>query len=82
MNSQNNPEVFPRSASAFLVIIFMSLALYFTLKKVDVYMTNQAIHQCALISRFEQTDQEKNTKVSYPVAEVYKQCLTDKGILR
>lgn len=80
--TQNNPEVVSRTASVFLVVIFLSVALFFGLKKADVFLTNQAINQCALISRFEQSDQEKNTKVSYPVADVYKKCLKDKGILR
>ncbi len=79
-NTQNNPELVARTASTILVVIFLSIALFFSLRKADVYMKNQAIHQCGLISRFEQSDQKNHTKVSYPVADVYKQCLKDKGI--
>ncbi|MBP6044978.1 MAG: hypothetical protein WAT72_00010 [Microgenomates group bacterium] len=81
-NTQNNPEIVSRTASSFLLVIFLSFALFFSLKKIDTYLKNQAIYQCALISRYEQTDQKTGTKVSYPVADVYKQCLKDKGILR
>ena len=82
MNVQNNQEAIARTTNAILLIVFLSVALFFTLQRVDGYIKNKAIYECGLISKFEQSDDKTNTKVSYPVADIYKQCLKNKGILR
>jgi len=82
MNTQNNQETVSKTANVVLVILFLSVALFFSLKRVDSSIKNKAIYECAITSRFEQTNEENKTKVSYPVADIYKQCLKDKGILR
>lgn len=82
MNTQYNPEVVARTANTVLVLVFLSVALFLSMSRVDSFVKNRSIHECALISRFEQTDEKNNTKVSYPVSDIYKQCLKDKGILR
>lgn len=75
MNSQvSNIVLKVITIFAFFVIVFMVLA------KIDMYIRFQGIDQCGRISRFEQVDTRNNAKAVYPIADVYKECLSKKGL--
>ncbi len=76
---QRNTDNVSKTANVLLVIIFLSVALFFGLKRIDLSLRETAVDNCSRISRFEQTLNNNATKVSYPLVEVYKQCLNDKG---
>lgn len=59
-------------AAAFLAGVFLSL------NRVDSFLKLKAMGDCALASRYEDTPKE-GVKVSYPVEEMYKNCLREKG---
>ena len=60
-----------------IVVIFMAIALFLTLSKADNYLRIKAVDDCGKISRYEAN--LNNAKVSYPLVDVYKSCLKDKG---
>ncbi len=70
-----------RTAGTVLVLAFLSVALYFGVNRFDRYQHAQAVFQCAMTSRFEQHVDEKTT-VSYPITDVYKQCIKDAGVTK
>ncbi len=70
-----------RTAGTVLVLIFLSIALYLGLNRFDRYMHAQSVFQCGMTSRFEQNVDEK-TMVSYPITDVYKQCLKDAEVTK
>jgi len=59
-----------------LAAIFISAFMFVVIenKKAD----DEARYNCALISKYEVED--KQAKVSYPVKDVYEDCLTEKGL--
>lgn len=70
-----------RTAGTVLMLAFLSVALYFGVNRFDRYMHAQSVFQCGMTSRFEQNVDEK-TKVSYPITDVYKQCMKDAGFVK
>lgn len=60
------------------IIVFVIFILALT--RFDTYMKYKGIDNCAKASRFEQTITDQNAKVSYPVQDVYKDCLSKKNI--
>lgn len=63
---------------AVVVIAAMYFFLIMVLARVDKYLKQEAMAECAKISSFSTTDQAGN-KVSYPVKEIYANCLKEKG---
>lgn len=55
---------------------FFGVNQYSTLKQQE--LNNEARYQCALSSRYETV--EEDVTVWYPVDELYKKCLSEKGI--
>lgn len=56
------------------------VAFYFGLTRIDAYIREKGIDNCARISSYKTTVTADNAVVSYPVSDVYSQCLKDKGI--
>lgn len=54
------------------IVVFAILA--------NTYIRNQAIDGCAQSYRYSQSLTNGNANVEYPMTELYKQCLKDKGI--
>lgn len=79
MHDQKSTENLTRTANVILVVIFLSVALFLSLRRVDTYLKLKAIDDCMQASSFEQTVEKDNTVVSYPVTDMYKKCLQDKG---
>lgn len=47
--------------------------------QVGSYLKERAIDNCARISRYQTTLADQNATVWYPIDDIYKQCLRDKG---
>ena len=62
-----------------LIAGVLAMGIYFGIQKADKYLELKARHDCAVISRFEISIPTDNTVVWYPVNDVYKQCLDEKG---
>jgi len=58
--------------------IVLFFAFYLVLMRVDTYLRQKAIDDCAKISRYETS--EKTASFSYPVLDIYNKCLVDKGV--
>lgn len=71
-------DVSPRTAIFFLGIILLFVAFYLVLIRVDSFIRNNAIDNCALAARFERKD--GTGVVSYPIDTFYKSCLQQKSI--
>ena len=72
----NNPNIY-RIANTLIVVAFMAVALFFVLTKADNYLRIKAVDECGKISKYE-ANLDK-AKVTYPIVDVYKSCLKDKG---
>lgn len=70
-----------RTAGTVLMLVFLSVALYFGLGRIDRYLDLKARQDCAAATRYEKVDEATKTTVSYPVTDLYKQCLKEKHLL-
>lgn len=55
------------------------LIFFFGLQVVNKSLRIKAVDECGHVSKYEKTLTEEHAKVTYPLAEVYKNCLKDKG---
>ncbi len=62
-----------------VMIIAVAMGMYYGLQRVDKYLELKARDDCAEISHFTVIVAKDNTTVSYPVEEVYRKCLNEKG---
>ena len=63
------------------VVIALGVLAYLGFSFYDTYKTqvrNEALYQCATSSKYEVASGD--TTVSYPVADLYEECLEEKGI--
>lgn len=58
--------------------IALLVALSLILSRVDFFLKNRAVNDCSEMSRFEKTD--RGTKIAYPLQDLYKECLKQKGL--
>ena len=65
--------------STLLLTIFLFVTLFFALNKIDKYLRIQAVDQCAKLSKYEVVNSKDQSRISYPIVDVYKTCLKDKG---
>lgn len=73
-------EISPRIVVALLGIILLFVSIYLGFLRIDTYLRNAAIDTCAASSRYEKNDKTQNAVISYPIQDVYENCLTRKGI--
>lgn len=59
--------------AVFLVMFFI------TLNRVDKVIRINAVDGCMKSSKYEKEFPEKNSKITSPMSEAYKNCLRDKG---
>lgn len=59
--------------------ILMFISVFMSLQKVETYLKYKAMDDCAKIARYEAAV-ENGGRVSYPLDDVYKACLKDKGV--
>ncbi len=50
------------------------------LQRVDTFLRYKALDDCAKVSRFEKENPADGTRVDYPMTDMYKACLQDKGL--
>ncbi len=65
--------------SMLLLVIFLFVGLFLILGKVDKYLKIMAVDQCAKVSNYQIYNAKDQSRASYPVVDVYKTCLKDKG---
>lgn len=63
-----------------LSIFAVAGVLYLAVQQAQMYVRNEARHQCAQDYRLEYVDVSTSTSVVKPIDDLYQQCLTDKGI--
>jgi len=73
-------ELSPVIVVIFTGVILLFVAFYLTLLRVDAYLQNSAIDACASFSKFEKTDKGQSAVISYPIKDVYQECLIKKGL--
>ena len=71
-------EVSPVLAATIVGVILVFVAFYLSLIRVDTFLRNSAIDNCALSARFERKD--GSATVVYPIDSFYKACLKQKNI--
>lgn len=76
MNDQN----FYLPASIVIASVILLFAVILLLGRFDSYLRVKAVDDCGKIARYEKNLPEDNAKISYPVGDMYKNCLKDKGI--
>lgn len=59
-----------------IVAILGFAAAFLFLQRVDRYLKIKAVDECAAVARFEKTVVEENARVTYPLEDIYRQCLT------
>ncbi len=59
--------------------LIVIVSLFLILQQVGQFLHIKAIDDCAKISRYEKDLPEENAKVFYPLTDIYKTCLKDKG---
>ncbi len=59
-------------------LVLLAVALWLGLQKVNTFLKLKAMGDCALSSQY-QTKDVNGAIVSYPVKQVYEQCLKEKG---
>lgn len=70
-----NSNMFKIINSILILIAIVSFAFL-----ANTFIRNQAIDGCAQNYRYSVVLSDQNANVTYPMAELYKQCLKDKGI--
>jgi hypothetical protein len=68
-----------RVASLVFVLIFLFVALIIAITRVDSFLRLKALDDCARASRFEQRIDKQNAVASYPITDLYKSCIREKG---
>ncbi len=74
--TQTNPM---KSLLWVVIVIAGFISFLFVLFHIDTYMKYKAINDCGSISKFEQA-LPNNIKVTYPVQDIYQDCLKEKGL--
>ncbi len=72
-------DISPKIGLIFIAMLLLFAAFYLGLMRVDVYLRNSAVDECGRMSKFEKRDNSQNAIISYPVADVYQDCLKRKG---
>lgn len=60
-------------------LLVVAITLFFASSHISAYLKERAIDNCARISRYQTQLTDQNATVWYPIVDVYKQCLRDKG---
>ncbi len=76
---------FRMNKSKYITLIFLAITVFFfiffysLLQRIDTYLKLKAMNDCALISRYQKDNPSDGTTVWYPVDEIYKKCVQEKG---
>lgn len=61
-------------------LILAALGGYFALQSANTYIRYMGFRDCAQVGTYEVTVPDENARVTYPLQDVYDQCLRDKGL--
>ncbi len=64
--------------SGILIAIAMVVVAWMILPRLDQYLRITALNDCGKVAKYE-TRPDINTLVTYPLGDMYKSCLKDKG---
>ena len=78
--TQNTAVSVDVNIATLLGVVLFFIVMLLGIARVDTFLKNQAITECAQISRTENTSNDGKTKYVYPLVDVYKDCLAKKGI--
>ena len=67
------------SLSTIVLLVFGVIVSFLLLSRVDSYLKLKALGDCSMASKYETNAPDGTSKVSYPVEELYKKCLAEKG---
>ncbi len=59
---------------------FLAIVVLIALPKIDRYLNLMATQDCASSYRLEFVDKNNNTTISRPIDDLYRKCLTEKGL--
>lgn len=76
---QRNTDNLAKTANVMIFVIFLFVALFLSLGRIDRAQRERALDNCARISRFEAQIDGGKSKATYPIADVYAKCVKDKG---
>lgn len=57
----------------------ISAGMYFGILRFDKFLELKARNDCAMVSRYTLTIESDNVVVYYPVTDIYRKCLDEKG---
>lgn len=77
---QDKPMPSPRFTFGITTLVVIIVVSYLVLLRVDTYLRNSAVDNCAKISKFEKQDKAQSAVISYPIKDVYQECLIRKGL--
>jgi len=67
-----------KNATIWVWIALVAATLFLAVTRVDKYLKIKAIDDCARITRYE-VQEKGGAKVSMPIEDLYKKCVTEKG---
>lgn len=79
ISTENKEPMLKNIASLLSALAFIGLVVIMYLVGTQ-YLANQARHDCAQDYQLSFNDTATNTQISQPVEDLYKKCLTEKGL--
>lgn len=73
-------QLTPRLIVAFIGIVLAFVILFLGLMRADNLIRSIAVDGCAAISKYQKNDKGQDAIVTYPIQDVYKDCLQRKGL--
>lgn len=73
-------QLTPRLIVAFIGIILAFVILFLGLMRADNLIRSMAVDGCAAMSKYQKNDKGQDAVISYPIQDVYKDCLQRKGL--
>lgn len=62
-----------------IAMLTVIVVVFIANMQIGSYLKERAIDNCGRISRYQTTLADQNATVWYPIEDIYKQCLRDKG---
>lgn len=73
-------QITPRLVVALVGIILAFVILFLGLLRVDSIIRNAGVDGCAASSKYQKNDKGQDAVITYPIQDVYKDCLQRKGL--
>lgn len=76
---ENKPPVFANFIGLLIIAVTILFSIFFLGSKIDRYLRIKAVDDCGKISQFTHKNEANSSTSTYPIVEVYENCLKDKG---